>query len=169
MWQTYLNYHQRMGILPLKKRVNRNKCSFATKLRMFVVFAVDEILCYRWAPLAGSRTFCHPITNIPSNCCMLWLHCLPAPQGQNFDCCRLGNADCITFSPSFIPKFSSQCCCFRLFCFLVNDSQTKVRTCYQKYSLSSTLMQDCVNITAKIRFTKQNVLSHIDVNCINWR
>ena len=60
MWQTYLNYHQRMGILPLKKRVNRNKCSFATKLRMFVVFAIDEILCYRWAPFAGSRTLCHP-------------------------------------------------------------------------------------------------------------
>ena len=60
MWQTYLNYHQRIGILPLKKRVNRNKCSFSTKLRMFVVFAIDEILCYRWAPLAGSRTLCHP-------------------------------------------------------------------------------------------------------------
>ena len=59
MWQTYLNYHQRMGILPLKMRVNRNKCSFTTKLRMFVVFAVNEILCYRWAPLAGSRTLCH--------------------------------------------------------------------------------------------------------------
>ena len=34
-----------MGILPLKKRVNRNKCSFATKLRMFVVFAIDEFIC----------------------------------------------------------------------------------------------------------------------------
>ena len=64
MWQTYLNYHQRMGILPLKKRVNRNKCSFATKLRMFVVFTIDEILCYRWAPLAGSRTLCHPALQI---------------------------------------------------------------------------------------------------------
>ena len=30
MWQIYLNYCQRMGILPLKKRVNRDKCSFAT-------------------------------------------------------------------------------------------------------------------------------------------
>ena len=28
-----------MGILPLKKRVNRDKCSFATKQRMFGVFA----------------------------------------------------------------------------------------------------------------------------------
>ena len=31
-----------MGILPLKKRVNRDKCSFATKQRMFGVFAIDE-------------------------------------------------------------------------------------------------------------------------------
>ena len=36
-----------MGILPLKKRVNRDKCSFATKQRMFGVFAIDEILHYR--------------------------------------------------------------------------------------------------------------------------
>ena len=36
-----------MGILPLKKRVNRDKCSFATKQRMFGVFANDEILRYR--------------------------------------------------------------------------------------------------------------------------
>ena len=63
MWQIYLNYHQRMGILPLKKRVNRDKCSFATKQRMFGVFAIDEILRYRWAPLVGSRTLCHPATN----------------------------------------------------------------------------------------------------------
>ena len=42
MWQIYLNYHQRMGILPLNKRVNHNKCSFATKQRMFEVFALDE-------------------------------------------------------------------------------------------------------------------------------
>ena len=38
----YLNFYQRMGILPLKKRVNRGKCSFATKQRMFGVFAIDE-------------------------------------------------------------------------------------------------------------------------------
>ena len=31
-----------MGILPLKKRVNRDKCSFATKQRMFGVFAIEE-------------------------------------------------------------------------------------------------------------------------------
>ena len=36
-----------MGMLPLKKRVNRDKCSFATKQRMFGVFAIDEILRYR--------------------------------------------------------------------------------------------------------------------------
>ena len=35
MWQILLDYHQRMGILPLKKRVNRDKCSFTTKHRMF--------------------------------------------------------------------------------------------------------------------------------------
>ena len=39
-WQIYLNYHQRMGILPLKKRVDYAKCSFATKLHMFGVFAM---------------------------------------------------------------------------------------------------------------------------------
>ena len=42
MWQIYLNYYQRMGILPLKKRVNHNKCSFATKQRMFEIFTIDE-------------------------------------------------------------------------------------------------------------------------------
>ena len=30
-----------MGILPLKKRVNRDKCNFATKQRMFGVFTID--------------------------------------------------------------------------------------------------------------------------------
>ena len=39
MWQIFLNYHERMGILPLKKRVNRDKCNFATKQRMLGVFA----------------------------------------------------------------------------------------------------------------------------------
>ena len=34
------------GILPLKKRVNCDKCSFATKQRMFGVFSIDEILRY---------------------------------------------------------------------------------------------------------------------------
>ena len=47
MWQIYLNYHQSMGILTLKKRVKRDKYSFATKQRMFRVFAIDEILRYR--------------------------------------------------------------------------------------------------------------------------
>ena len=36
-----------MGILPLKRRVNCNKCSFATKQHMFGVFAINEILRYR--------------------------------------------------------------------------------------------------------------------------
>ena len=55
-----MNFYQRMGILPLKKCVNRDKCSFATKQRMFGVFAIDEILRYRWTPFVGSRTLCHP-------------------------------------------------------------------------------------------------------------
>ena len=42
MWQIYLNYHQRMGILPPKKSVNHNKYSFAKKQRMFGVFAIHE-------------------------------------------------------------------------------------------------------------------------------
>ena len=49
-----------MGILPLKKRVNRDKCSFATKQRMFGVFAIDEILRYRGSRIPGSPTLCHP-------------------------------------------------------------------------------------------------------------
>ena len=51
-----------MGILPLKKRVNRDKCSFATKQRMFGVFAIDEILRYRGTWFPGSRTLCHPVS-----------------------------------------------------------------------------------------------------------
>ena len=49
-----------MGILPLKKRVNRDKCSFATKQRIFGVFAIDEILRYRGTQFPGSCTLCHP-------------------------------------------------------------------------------------------------------------
>ena len=49
-----------MGILPLKERVNRIKCSLTTKQRMFGVFAINEILRYRWTPFVGSRTLCHP-------------------------------------------------------------------------------------------------------------
>ena len=57
-----MNFYQRMGILPLKKRVNRDKCSFATKQRMFGVFAIDEILRYRGTRFPSSRTLCHPGT-----------------------------------------------------------------------------------------------------------
>ena len=67
MWQICLNYHQRMGILPLKKCVNRDKCSFATKQRMFGVFAIDEILRYRWTRFVGSRTLCHPVVPYKAN------------------------------------------------------------------------------------------------------
>ena len=49
-----------MGILPLKKRVNRDKCSFTTKQRMFGVFTIDEILRYQGTRFPGSRTLCHP-------------------------------------------------------------------------------------------------------------
>ena len=49
-----------MGILSLKKRVNRDKCSSATKQRMFGVFAIDEILRYRGTRFPGSRTLYHP-------------------------------------------------------------------------------------------------------------
>ena len=49
-----------MGILPLKKRVNRDKFNFATKQRMFGVFAIDEILRYRGTRFPSSRTLCHP-------------------------------------------------------------------------------------------------------------
>ena len=50
-----------MGILPLEKCVNRGKCSFMTKQRMIGVFAIDEILRYRWTRFVGSRTLCHPV------------------------------------------------------------------------------------------------------------
>ena len=55
-----MNFYQRVGILPLKKRINCNKCSFTTKQCMFGVFSIDEILRYRWTRFVGSRTLCHP-------------------------------------------------------------------------------------------------------------
>ena len=58
-----MNFYQRMGILPLKKCVNRDKCSFATKQRMFGVFAIDEILRYRGSRIPGSPTLCHPVSD----------------------------------------------------------------------------------------------------------
>ena len=60
-----------MGKLPLKKRVNRDKCSFAAKQRMFGVFAIDEILRYRGTWFPGSRTLCHPVIYSPSISCAL--------------------------------------------------------------------------------------------------
>ena len=53
-----------MGILLLKKHVNRDKCSLTTKQRMFGVFAIDEILRYRGSQIPGSRTLCHPANNV---------------------------------------------------------------------------------------------------------
>ena len=67
-----------MGILPLKKRVNHDKCSFATKQRMFGVFAIYEILRYRGTWFPGSRTLCHPggpyhlLSNF-SIICIVWV------------------------------------------------------------------------------------------------
>ena len=57
----YFDYHQRIGILLLKKRENRDKCSFATKQCMFGVFAIDEIIRYRGSPFPTSRILCHPV------------------------------------------------------------------------------------------------------------
>ena len=62
-----MNFYQRMGILLLKKRVNRDKCSFTTKHRIFGVFAIDEILRYRWTRFVGSRTLCHPVVPYKAN------------------------------------------------------------------------------------------------------
>ena len=61
-----MNFYQRMGILPLKKCVNRDKCSFTTKQLMFGVFAIDEILRNRWTLFVGSRTLCHPAIDPPA-------------------------------------------------------------------------------------------------------
>ena len=71
-----------MGILPLKKRVNRDKCSFATKQRMFGVFAIDEILRYRGTRFPGSRTLCHPVL-ILSLFQMSWLSKSSLSGNQN--------------------------------------------------------------------------------------
>ena len=55
-----------MGILPLKKRINRDKCSFATKQRMIGAFTgyvfaqLDEILFTFWVrKLPLSKGFFH--------------------------------------------------------------------------------------------------------------
>ena len=40
--EIYLSNEPALGMLPLKKHLNRDKCSFATKQRMFGVFAIDE-------------------------------------------------------------------------------------------------------------------------------
>ena len=60
-----------MAILLLKKCVNRNKCSFATKQRRFRVFSFDEILRYRGSPFPASRTLCHP--GHECTCFLFWI------------------------------------------------------------------------------------------------
>ena len=47
-----------MRILPLKKRVNRDNCSFATKQCMFGVFAIGEILRYRGSHYWNGQLSC---------------------------------------------------------------------------------------------------------------
>ena len=54
-----------MGILPLKKRVNRDKCSFATKQRMFGVFAIGKTLRYRGIRFPGSPVPRFPGSPVP--------------------------------------------------------------------------------------------------------
>ena len=61
-------------MLPLKKRVNRKKCSFTTKQRMFGVFAIDKILRYWWTPFVGLRTLCHPELQSLSFCQLKSMH-----------------------------------------------------------------------------------------------
>ena len=55
MWQIYLNCHQRMGTLPLKKRVNLDKCSFAKNAVSWQMQFRDKTayvwgVCYWWDP-----------------------------------------------------------------------------------------------------------------------
>ena len=47
-----MNFYQRMGILPLKKNVNRDKCSFATKHLTFWAFI------YRSDPSLSMKPIC---------------------------------------------------------------------------------------------------------------
>jgi len=47
-----LNFYQRMGILPLKKSVNCDKCSFATKQLIFWAFI------FRWDPSLSMKPIC---------------------------------------------------------------------------------------------------------------
>ena len=89
-----------MGILPLKKRVNRDKCSFATKQRMFGVFAIDEILRYRGSRIPGSPTLCHPAVRAPG-----WMISLNEPIG--FQTVAAGAALPIAVATIFVEKGAS--------------------------------------------------------------
>ena len=119
MWQIYLNCHQKMGILNLKKRVNRDKCSFTTKQGMFGVFAIDEIFRYRWTPFIGSRTLCH-ITKplyVSQNFCLglaTFLHVIQPPiksrnlstlsKSHNFSSTHATSLELCNLSQSFFFK-----------------------------------------------------------------
>ena len=90
-----------MGILPLKKCVNRDKCSFGTKQRMFRVFAIDEILRYRGTRFPGSRTLCHPVSStFPSaECYRNFLR----PRKHNVPSCSSAPPELGT-APNFLPS-----------------------------------------------------------------
>ena len=68
-----------MGILLLKSE-NHEKCSFATKQRMFGVFTIDEILRYRGSPFPASHTLCHPGKTTKAQ--MSWLQELTVLVGK---------------------------------------------------------------------------------------
>ena len=61
-WYTRFIIGSEMGILPLKKRVNCDKCKFATKQHMFGVFAIDEPRLLTRA-LCATLVLCRNINN----------------------------------------------------------------------------------------------------------
>ena len=46
--------------LSMDENITPEKARKSTKQRMFWVFAIDEILCYRGSHFPASRTLCHP-------------------------------------------------------------------------------------------------------------
>ena len=102
MWQICLNYHQRMEILPLKKCVNRDTCSFATKQHMFGVFAMDE-------PRSPDRALCHIKVLISEKFLGSWLNHFPLMKLANKSANTPINKFCFRRSPySFAILESSQ-------------------------------------------------------------
>ena len=93
IWSSNLNFYQRMGILPLKKNVNRDKCSFATKHLTFwaFIYRSDSSLSMKpicrfahfvppWAQSVFSFRFSGPRKNsISSLSTQSQLHCAGRP------------------------------------------------------------------------------------------